>query len=205
VSEARCALGESGAPLAPRPAVGDTDDMARVNGAWIFVLIEAAIFGSYFVTYMIRRMAAPEQFLNSQALLSQDFGVVNTLILLLSSWFVARCVLAARQGERARASTMLVLTMGAGGVFVASKLIEWSIEIGRGLTLTTNEFFSFYYFLTGIHVLHVLIGLIFLSVAWLQLRETTPRASPAVEVGALVWHMIDFLWVMIFALVYVMR
>ena len=205
MSEAHFVLGETGAPPVPRPAVGDAADMASVNGAWVFVLIEATIFGSYFVTYMIRRMAAPEQFLRSQALLSQDFGAVNTLILLLSSWFMARCVLASRRGERAGASTMLVLTMIAGGVFVASKLMEWSIEIRRGVTFTTNEFFSFYYFLTGIHVLHVFIGLIFLTVAWLQLREATPRVSPAVEVGALVWHMIDFLWVMIFALVYVMR
>ncbi len=180
-------------------------DAAGITAAWIFVFIEAVIFSSYFVIYMIRRMRAPDAFLASQALLNQDFGVVNTLILLLSSWFMARCVLAARSGRPERASTMLTLTMVAGCLFIVSKIAEWSIEIGRGLTFTTNEFFSFYYFLTAIHILHVLIGLGFLTVARLQLGDVARRSRPAVEVGALVWHMIDFLWVIIFALVYVMR
>jgi nitric oxide reductase NorE protein len=172
---------------------------------WAFVLFESLIFSSYFVVYMLRRMQNPALFLDSQAHLSPGFGVSNTLVLLLSSWFMARCVQSARERCYDAALRQVLATGACGLVFVGLKLFEWSLKLGQGFGFSSNEFFSFYYFLTAIHVLHVLIGFVVLGVAVYQLRSPLRRSQNAVETCATYWHMVDFLWVLIFALLYVMR
>jgi len=172
---------------------------------WIFVLVEALIFSSYFIVYMLRRAADPALFLASQQRLSQGFGVTNTLVLLLSSWLMARCVQAARERRFDTAQAQLRLVGICGLSFLGLKLFEWSRKIGEGLQFSTDEFFSFYYFLTGIHLLHVLIGFVALGVVAWQLRSPQRRSQEIVETCATYWHMVDFLWVLIFALLYVLR
>jgi nitric oxide reductase NorE protein len=172
---------------------------------WAFVLFECLVFASYFIIYMLYRMHQPELFLRSQQHLSQNFGVANTLILLTSSFFMARCVQSAREEKYEIALRQVVLTLLCGISFVASKTIEWWLKIREGLHFSTNEFFSFYYFLTSIHILHVLIGFLVLSVVVYQLSSPERRSQEIVETGATYWHMVDFLWVLIFALLYVMR
>ena len=172
---------------------------------WYFVLIEVVIFSSYFITYMLYRIWDPELYLQSQAHLSQNFGALNTVILLISSWLIARGVQAAREQRYASAQNLVAMTMLCGVLFIISKLFEWSSKIQQGFEFSTNQFFSFYYFLTGIHVLHVLIGFVFLSVVIYQIRSPQRRSITVIESGAIFWHMVDFLWVIIFALLYVMR
>ena len=172
---------------------------------WAFVLFEALVFTGYFVVYMVRRTQNPELFLSSQAQLDLRIGVLNTLVLLVSSWSMARCVQAAREGAYRSALTNAFLTMLFGFVFLASKVFEWAEEIQKGYAFSTNEFFSFYYFLTGIHFLHLLIGFVVLGVVVYQLWSPARRSQELVETGATYWHTVDFLWVMIFALLYVMR
>jgi nitric oxide reductase NorE protein len=172
---------------------------------WVLVMIEAMTFSAYFVVYTVCYRAAPDLFLESQAHLDLGFGVINTLILLTSSWSMARCVERSRAGDWKAASACLWLTTGAGLLFCALKLYEWSVEISQGFTFTTNRFFSFYYFLTGMHLLHVLVGFIALGVIYYQMRSPARRSQQLIETGATYWHMVDFLWVIIFALLYVMR
>jgi nitric oxide reductase NorE protein len=118
---------------------------------------------------------------------------------------VARCVQAARERSFRAALGNLFLTALFGFVFLVSKVLEWAAEIRQGFTLTTNEFFSFYYFLTALHFLHLLIGFVFLGVVARELSRPARRSQELVETGATYWHTIDFLWVLIFALLYVMR
>jgi len=172
---------------------------------WYFVLIEAIIFSSYFITYMLYRVWESPLFLQSQVHLSQNFGALNTVILLVSSWLVAQAVQAAREQKFDAAQKLVMMTMACGVLFIISKIFEWSSKIHQGFEFSTNRFFSFYYFLTGIHVLHVLIGFIFLGVVIYQLRSPQRRSITVIESGAIFWHMVDFLWVIIFALLYVMR
>jgi nitric oxide reductase NorE protein len=172
---------------------------------WAFVLFESLVFSSYFVVYMLHRVRDAAQFLDAQTHLSQGLGVANTLALLLSSWFMARCVQSARQGSYAPALQQVLATAACGLVFVGMKLFEWRREIGQGYGFAAGEFFSFYYFLTAIHVLHVLIGFVVLGVAVYQLRGIQRRSQNVIETCATYWHMVDFLWVIIFALLYVMR
>ncbi len=172
---------------------------------WAFVLFEALLFTGYFGVYMVRRMQSPELFLSSQAQLDLRIGVLNTLVLLASSWSMARCVQAARERAYRPALANVFLTLFFGLAFLASKVFEWSREIQKGYAFSTNEFFSFYYFLTGIHFLHLLIGFVVLGVVVYQLSSPARRSQELVETGATYWHTVDFLWVMIFSLLYVVR
>jgi len=172
---------------------------------WVFVLFEALVFTAYFGVYVFSRARSPDLFLASQAHLNLRVGVFNTLVLLASSWSVARCVQAAREGSFETALTNVYLTMLFGVVFLVSKVLEWATEIGQGFTFTTDEFFSFYYFLTGIHFIHLLIGFVVLAVAVRQLRDPARRSQETIETCATYWHTIDLLWILIFALLYVMR
>lgn len=181
----------------PQPEPGSRD-------IWFFVFFEAFLFTAYFTVYMVRRALDPDLFLQSQAQLQLGAGVINTLILLVSSWSMARCAQAAREGSGAAAMRNLQVTIVFALAFMTVKISEWVFEIGRGYTFTTNEFFAFYYFLTGIHFIHLLIGLIVLGVVYYQLRHAAQRSQAVIETCAVYWHMVDFLWIMIFALLYLM-
>ena len=169
---------------------------------WVMVLGDLVIFAGYFVIFMIYRAMHPDEFLRAQQHLAINIGVLNTVILLSSSWFIARTVLATRAG-RHQAAILFICAGGALGVaFMAIKSYEWFVKIRAGQT-NSEMFFSFYYVITGVHLIHVLIGLIVLGVL---VRELRTRRRPAlVESGAVYWHMVDLLWVVIFGLLYVMR
>lgn len=188
----------------PQPQSPSDLQRAHLSGVWAFVLLECLIFSAYFVIYMLYRMHAPQDFSRDQAHLSPTFGLINTLLLLTSSWLVAQAVANARAGKFRSALYTTYATTGLGAVFVGSKLTEWGHEIHHGFTFLSSDFFSFYFFLTGIHIVHVLVGFIFLTIALVRLRGTEP-ALAALEAAAVYWHMVDLLWVIIFALLYVVR
>lgn len=172
---------------------------------WVMVLGDLVIFGAYFVIFMLHRAMNPEAFLAGQQQLDLTAGAVNTIVLLTSSWFVARAVLLARSGDH-RAAVRFLLSGGAlGAVFIAIKAYEWTAEVTAGYSMPSSEFFGFYYMLTGIHLFHVTLGLLILGVVVRELRRPHRRRMSMVEAGAIYWHMVDLLWVVIFALLYVMR
>jgi nitric oxide reductase NorE protein len=171
---------------------------------WFFVLFETLLFTGYFSVYLVSRTQNHELYLQSQAL-DLRFGVFNTIALLLSSWAIARCVQASRAGAHRSALTNAFLTIFFGLVFLISKVLEWINEIQMGNTFTSDEFYQHYYFLTSIHCIHVLIGFVVLGVVIYQLWSPARRSQQLVETGATYWHTVDFLWVLIFALLYVVR
>ncbi|WP_237568896.1 cytochrome c oxidase subunit 3 [Mycolicibacterium lacusdiani] len=169
------------------------------------VLGDLVIFGAYFVIFMIHRAMSPDAFIASQQSLNVTVGVVNTVVLLTSSWFIARSVMAARDGDHERAIRLTFFGGGTGAVFIATKAYEWTTEMSAGYTLGANEFFGFYYMLTGVHLFHVALGLLILGIVVRDLRNPRKRRLSMVESGATYWHMVDLLWIIIFALLYVMR
>lgn len=171
---------------------------------WVMVLGDLIIFGGYFVVYMIYRAMNPAEFLAAQQHLSINLGVLNTVILLTSSWFVARSVLTARSGDHTGAIRLIYAGGVCGALFMLVKGYEWYAKISAGHT-NSEMFYSFYYVLTGVHLVHVLIGLIVLGVLIRELRNPGRRRTIIVESGAVYWHMVDLLWVVIFGLLYVMR
>jgi nitric oxide reductase NorE protein len=194
--EARSTARESPAPARVVPGQPDM---------WFFVLFEALVFTAYFSIYLIRRTQSPDLFLQSQAHLDLRVGVFNTFLLLASSWSMARCVHAAREHSFRAASKNAFLTMLFGFAFLVSKVREWASKIADGFGFTSDEFFSFYYFLTAIHFLHLLIGFLVLAIAIHQIHSPARRSQKTIETCATYWHTVDLLWVMIFALLYVVR
>jgi nitric oxide reductase NorE protein len=172
---------------------------------WMFVLFESLLFTGYFSVYLVSRTQNEALFLQSQSDLDPRIGIVNTIALLLSSWAIARCVQASRAGDYRSALINAFVTVFFGLVFLVSKILEWIKEIRLGNTFTSDEFFQHYFFLTSIHCIHVLIGFVVLGVVIYQLWSPARRSQQLVETGATYWHTVDFLWVLIFALLYVVR
>ena len=172
---------------------------------WAFVLFETLVFTGYFGFYLFYRARSPELFLHSQAQLDLRIGVFNTLVLLLSSWSVARCVQSSRAGAYGAALRDVYITVSFAAIFLFFKVFEWARLVHMGNGFDSNDFFTYYYFLTGIHFVHLLIGFVVLGVVVYQLRGPARRSQELVETCATYWHTVDFLWVVIFALLYVMR
>ena len=108
-------------------------------------------------------------------------------------------------GDYERATRLTVGGGLCGVAFILLKVYEWSSKISQGMTFPSNDFFMFYYLLTGVHLFHVALGLVFLGVVFFELRNPKMRRVSMVEMGATYWHLVDLLWVVIFALLYVMR
>ena len=190
----------------PTPGAKDTRIHLPGDGAmWVMVLGDLIIFGSYFVIFMVHRAMAPAEFLAAQQHLNLDIGAFNTLVLLTSSWFVARSVLAARAGDIAAALRLTYFGGACGAVFIVIKAVEWWSKVAQGHTMGSGEFFMFYYMLTGVHLFHVSLGLLILGITVRELRNPRKRRMSMVESSAVYWHMVDLLWVVIFGLLYVMR
>jgi nitric oxide reductase NorE protein len=174
-------------------------------GIWIVIFGDLVIFGLFFAIYAWYYRQDPAVFSQAQALLDRTIGLTNTLLLLTSSLFVAMATDAARRPGR---DTTLWF---AGGIacglgFVALKALEWSSKIQEGLSITTNDFFMYFFVFGGIHLAHVIVGLIVLAVMLRHCqRATTTRNVPMLESGAIFWHLVDLLWVMLFALFYLVR
>lgn len=172
---------------------------------WAFVLFETLVFTAYFGFYLFFRARNPELFLHAQAQLDLRIGVFNTLVLLLSSWSVARCVQSSRAGAYRAALRDVAITAAFAAVFLFFKVFEWVRLVNSGHGFDSNDFFTYYFFLTGIHFVHLLIGFVALGVIAYRLRSPQRREQQLVETCATYWHTVDFLWVLIFALLYVVR
>ena len=175
------------------------------SSMWFFVVGDLLIFGFYFVLYMYHRGQDRELFLDSQALLNLDIGAINTVMLLTSSLFVALGTSAARAGKAADAFCLFGIALGFGVAFPIFKMFEWIPELQAGLTPGTNLFFMYYYVMTGMHLCHVLLGLAIICFVMRELRISAMPKIKFVETGATYWHMVDILWLVLFALLYLMR
>jgi nitric oxide reductase NorE protein len=172
---------------------------------WFFVIGDLLIFGLYFVGYIYYRGQNPDLFLQSQARLNVDIGAINTLVLLTSSLFVVLGATAARAGNSTEALRRFVTALALGAAFPVLKMFEWIPEITAGITPGTNLFFMFYFVMTGLHLCHVLLGLIILCFVIGNLKIAAQPKVSFVETGATYWHMVDVLWLVLFAAFYLMR
>jgi nitric oxide reductase NorE protein len=177
-------------------------------GIWILLFGDMAIFAVLFGVYLHQRGKNKELFEHSQDLLNRNFGALNTLVLLTSSLLVFMAVRALRHDKwRHLASRLTLAGAGVGVCFVFIKAAEYREKISAGLTPSTNDFFMYYFVLTGLHLGHVIIGLIVLVLlSRLAARRTTTSTQMAFfEGGACFWHMVDLLWIIIFPLVFLVR
>lgn len=177
------------------------------TGIWVFIGGDMMVFALFFGVFTYYRAQDVALYAASQAQLNIAWGAINTLLLLTSSLFVVLGVHAVRQRIRGVAPTMFALAMACGAGFAVIKFIEYGEKIRAGITLTTNDFFMYYYVLTGIHFLHLTIGMGALLYLWFLSRRPTHSESDisVLESGASFWHMVDLLWIVLFPLLYLMK
>ena len=175
-------------------------------GLWVFILGDMTVFGLLFCTYAFYRGEDPLLYARSQAVLEQGWAGFNTVLLLTSSWFVALAVDAARQESARRARRLLWLAFACGLGFAAIKLGEYRGYLAAGATPLADEFWSFYYVLTGLHLMHVAVGLALLGLLAARAEQGFGGGRAVMlECGACYWHMVDLLWVLLFPLLYLLR
>ena len=173
---------------------------------WAFVLFETLIFTGYF-----RRLpAAAHRGGRRPSWTRRPTGPAHRGVQhhrVAAQLVVGGAVASSRHARGAYGSAHrdALLTVLFGVVFAVSKVSEWIGQLGRGNGVAGNEFFTFYYFLTGIHFLHLLIGFVVPAIVGYQIRGPARRSQNLIETGATYWHTVDFLWVLIFALLYVVR
>jgi cytochrome c oxidase subunit 3 len=191
-------------------------EAARI-GMWVFLTTELMLFGALFVVYFYDYQRSPDAFASAGGRTDLWLGAGNTAVLLLSSLTMALAVLAAKQGLDRAVFRRLFLTMVLGAAFLALKGLEYSHHIHEhllpgasfvyspsALARPAELFFYLYFVMTGLHALHMLVGLGWLGVLAFKARvgDGGPDLSTPVEVAGLYWHFIDVVWIFLFPLFY---
>jgi nitric oxide reductase NorE protein len=180
-------------------------------GIWIIVYVELVTFALLFIGYIFARRVDVELFNQSQLLLDQRAGFINTIILITSSYFVVKAVEAIKLVDREKASALaskwLLAAISFGSIFIVIKIMEFAEKSAQGINLSTNTFFMFYLLLTAFHFMHVILGVVILF----NIRQKTKAGGYTIEdhkgmeTGASYWHLIDLLWIVLFPLIYIIR
>ena len=178
-----------------------------VDGIWVAIGADAVIFAILFLSFMQERLRDPALFETSRLSLNPNFGGIDTLILLTSSWSVALAVQALKRGLTGSASRLFLGGALTGLMFMVSKSVEYFQKFSHGITPGTNDFFMWYFTLTGLHLLHVVFGTSLLTYVWLKTRTGAYSSSNRVvpECVASYWHLVDFLWIVLFPLLYLLK
>jgi cytochrome c oxidase subunit 3 len=189
---------------------------ASTLGMWVFLVNEVMFFGGLFTVYVVYRTLHPEGFAHASHHLDVVLGTINTAALITSSLTMALAVWASQMGRRRMLMWCIVLTAILGAVFLGIKSYEYWHKFHEHLVPgahflwegpekdTAEMFFSLYFALTGLHALHMVIGLGIM--AWLFWMAWSGRVSPAyhapVEISGLYWHFVDIVWIFLFPLLY---
>ncbi len=183
-------------------------------GMWIFLFTELWLFGGLFLVYAIFRAKYSADFHTGAAELNAFIGTINTVVLLVSSMTVAMALTAVQKGDRRLALFLIFLTLILAAVFMVNKYFEWEhkfeynlfpgSEVLKNLPRGELLFFGLYYMMTGLHALHVIIGMILLTVNIVKIRSGAVNSERflMLENSALYWHLVDLIWIFLFPLLY---
>jgi len=189
---------------------------AATLGMWVFLVTEVLFFGGLFITYSVYRVAYPGAFTAGSHELDVTLGTINTAVLITSSLTMALAVHAAQLGQRRLLLLFLVLTMILGATFLGIKSVEYyhkfvehhipgpSFHFEPEYQRTAQIFFSLYFVMTGLHAIHMIIGLAIMTwMLWWSWRGTiTAEYYSPIEVSGLYWHFVDIVWIFLFPLLY---
>lgn len=194
--------------------VAHRDDEGKRMGMWLFLFTEVLLFGGLFIVYAAYRFINPEDFHAGSQHLDWVIGTINTVILLTSSLTVALSISAIQNGNTKKAKILLYITLAFALAFLVNKYFEWGGKIHHGLFpgmeefkhLTHGEslFFVLYFFMTGLHGLHIIAGGIFIGfiLYYIGKGEVTSESYTLHENAGLYWHLVDVIWIYLFPLFY---
>lgn len=189
---------------------------ASTLGMWVFLVTEVLFFGGLFMAYILYRTWYPEMFMAASSHLDIKLGAFNTVVLIGSSLTMALAVHEAQLGNRKATIILLVSTMVLGAVFLGVKVIEYSDKFHHHLVPGPNFqfaapfsqnaqlYFSLYFAMTGLHAVHMIIGIVLMTVITVMTAKGrfSPEYYTPVEMMGLYWHFVDIVWIFLFPLLY---
>jgi cytochrome c oxidase subunit III len=195
-------------------SVTHRDDLTAKTGMWFFLFTEMLLFGGLFIVYSVYRYRNPEAFHLDAQELSVVIGTINTIILLVSSTTIAMSITAVRKQNKRLAILLLIITILLGIGFLINKYFEWGEHIrghiypgsavlaqrGHGDVL----FYSLYFLMTGLHAIHIIVGLVLITIVTLAIVRNRINSDEYVflENSGLYWHLVDLIWIFLFPLFY---
>ena len=187
-----------------RPDTGLTNPKL---GIWLFLASEVMLFGSLFSSYALLRSGAtdwPKQY----EVLNVPLAALNTVVLIASSVTMVLAWVSLKQKNVSRYRLFMGLTLAGGAVFLIVKAIEYSEKFSHHLYPATNNFLGLYFTLTGLHALHVIVGMIVNAYFWgpgVRMWHTDPeRFTNRIEVAGIYWHFVDVVWIFLFPVLYLL-
>jgi cytochrome c oxidase subunit 3 len=194
----------------------DQQREAATLGMWVFLVTEVLFFGGLFATYLVYRSWYPEAFAEASHHLDIVLGTINTIVLITSSLTMALAVHAAQTNRRQLVFVFLVSTMALGATFLGIKGVEYFHKFEEQLIPGSNFefeaqyfqhaqlFLSLYFVMTGLHALHMIIGLGIMTwmLAWTWNGTITDAYHSPIEISGLYWHFVDIVWIFLFPLLY---
>src|SRR5580704_6679660 len=197
-------------------------------GMWLFLATEVLLFGGLFVGFGLMQARYPQEFIEAHEHLQRPLGALNTVVLLISRFTLVMGGFSAQRGDKKKVVMFLVLTILCACIFLGVKYFEYSHKFEEGLlpprwyhaqsTDTVRDaagnvshgygtFFAFYFMMTGLHGIHILVGIILLS--WITVRANRGEFSKSyytpVDLIGLYWHLVDLIWIYLFPLYYLIK
>lgn len=183
-------------------------------GMWLFIFTEILFFGGLFIVYSVMRYKNETAFSLAAEELNVAIGTINTIILLVSSATIAMSITSIQLKKKNLTIFLLGVTLILAIVFLVNKYFEWGVKIGHGIypgseilqEMGHGEtlFFGLYYFMTGLHALHIIIGLVLISIIMIKVKNGKIHADRFVQLEntGLYWHLVDVIWIFLFPLYY---
>lgn len=194
------------------------DPEASKLGMWLFIFTELLLFGGLFIVYSIYRFLNPEAFKLAGQELDIFIGAVNTVILLVSSMTIAMSTSALQKNDKRTTVILVWVTLILAFIFLVNKYFEWGAKFGHGIfpgserminDLSQGEilFFGLYFVMTGLHALHIIVGMGIMFFALKRIHNGTvhPDRPSLLENAGLYWHLVDLIWIFLFPLFYLIH
>lgn len=191
-----------------------SDESGKKLGMWLFLYTEIILFGGLFVLYAVYSTRYAADFVEGGKELSRMFGLFNTVILLVSSFAVAAAITAIQKRDKIKTLAGIGAAFLCGLIFLVNKYFEWGHKIQNGIYPNSdrlvdgpeglNQFFGLYYVITGLHGIHIIIGmtLLLVSMIFVMRDRVTHDRFALLENSGLYWHLVDLIWIFIFPLFY---
>ena len=172
---------------------------------WFFILAELTVFAIFFIGFALSEQLNAAMFSQGKAQLHQTAGLINTIALITSSFFVALALSAMHKAQAKRAVLFLFTAKAFALIYISVKTWEYLSLFEQGITIETNTFFTLYFLITAFHLMHVLLGMVILAFIAHSVwhKKTHSHNISNFEAGASYWHMVDLLWIILFPLIYV--
>jgi cytochrome c oxidase subunit 3 len=193
------------------------DPVASKIGMWLFIFTEILLFGGLFIVYSVYRYNHQIEFHLAHKELDVTIGLINTIILLVSSMTVAMSITAIQLGNRKFSLMLLAATILLAVVFLVNKYFEWGAKFHHDiypgseflLSLSKGDmlFFGLYFLMTGLHALHIIVGIVLLAISFTKIykKQLDENRFSLLENSGLYWHLVDLIWIFLFPLFYLIH